>query len=455
MVNNLNEVKKLDVKQDHLFISYATEDWHLAEWLALKLTAEGYNVWCDRFKLLGGESYPRDIDKAIKEKTFRVLALLSKNSLKKENPLKERTLALNLSRERKEDFLIPINVDGLKATEIDWMQSDLTYILFNKNWAEGLSQLLKKLEKINTPRLSKEDGMNLASKIFLNESNKDIKKGEEVVHTNLVKIEKLPTKIKKITTNTYLEWKNVRDLIGEWVAYFIDPFTLVSFDLPNKEISEELGITKVTDIEWKNIDNIEDVNRDNILKYLISRSLESKCLKLGLLRAEGTNMIYFPEGLLKNDKIKFVNYKGRKTNVMATGVRNIKYVGREYRYHLSPNFTAIIEDNDLLVQVGIQLYITNLSGFPFKSRTAIRKRKRICRDWWNREWLSRHLAIIGFLLDKSGKIVLGNGDSEIILDNNFLAFNTDIKLIESTKSLEIDKKARDELINLEEGEDDE
>ena len=66
---------------NHLFISYATEDGDLAEWLTLRLTTEGYKVWCDRVKLLGGESYPRDIDKAIKTQTFRMLALISKNSL--------------------------------------------------------------------------------------------------------------------------------------------------------------------------------------------------------------------------------------------------------------------------------------------------------------------------------------------------------------------------------------
>ena len=42
---------------DHLFISYATEDFVLAEWLTRKLTALGYRVWCDRFELLGGERF--------------------------------------------------------------------------------------------------------------------------------------------------------------------------------------------------------------------------------------------------------------------------------------------------------------------------------------------------------------------------------------------------------------
>ena len=59
---------------DHLFISYAWEDAALAEWLTLQLTNLGYAVWCDRFELLGGESYPRDIDAAIKDRRFRVLA---------------------------------------------------------------------------------------------------------------------------------------------------------------------------------------------------------------------------------------------------------------------------------------------------------------------------------------------------------------------------------------------
>ena len=80
--------------REHLLINYATEDWALAEWLTRKLTAEGYRVWCDRFMLLGGESYPREIDEAIKSRTFRMLSLLSRASLTKPNPLKERTLAL-------------------------------------------------------------------------------------------------------------------------------------------------------------------------------------------------------------------------------------------------------------------------------------------------------------------------------------------------------------------------
>src|SRR3989442_5173281 len=101
---------RAETDQDHLFISYASKNGVLAEWLTLRLAAEGYKVWCDRTKLLGGESYPLDIDKAIKKSTFQVIALLSRESVNKANPVKVRTLVLNITSEGKNDSLIPVNL---------------------------------------------------------------------------------------------------------------------------------------------------------------------------------------------------------------------------------------------------------------------------------------------------------------------------------------------------------
>ena len=124
--------------RDHLFVSYASEDGEFAEWLTLKLTGEGYRVWCDRLKLLGGESYPRDIDRAIGTQSFRMIAVLSKHSLLKENPVKERAKGHAISRQEKIDFVIPLLIDDTRPDQLDWMTSDLTYINFRDSWARGL-----------------------------------------------------------------------------------------------------------------------------------------------------------------------------------------------------------------------------------------------------------------------------------------------------------------------------
>ena len=61
-------------------------------------------------------------------------------------------MAINIAREREIEFLIPLNIDGLKPTELDWMISDLTFIPF-EDWANGLKGLLKKLESIESHAL--------------------------------------------------------------------------------------------------------------------------------------------------------------------------------------------------------------------------------------------------------------------------------------------------------------
>ena len=145
------------------------------------------------FELLGGESYPRNIDEAIKNRTFRFIALLSRASLSKPNPLKERTLALNIARSRKEDFLIPLNVDGLSPTDLDWMTSDLTFIPFNRSWAAGLDQLLKKLSSVEAPKVLK-NGKEIAASYYL--QNTFVLERPETICTNCLKFLKIPDNIK-------------------------------------------------------------------------------------------------------------------------------------------------------------------------------------------------------------------------------------------------------------------
>ena len=97
----------------HLFISYAVEDAELARWLARKLAARGHPVWFDQMKLLGGEPWPQTIDDAIKNRTFRMLGLISEHSLRKPKPTGERTLAQRIAEQRKiPDFLIPLKADA-------------------------------------------------------------------------------------------------------------------------------------------------------------------------------------------------------------------------------------------------------------------------------------------------------------------------------------------------------
>jgi hypothetical protein len=180
--------------REHLFISYAWEDVALAEWLTLKLTAEGYRVWCDRFKILGGEKWPDDIDLAIRKDTFRMLHLVSQYSLSKPDPKKERELALQLEKERGNEILIPLNVDGTKPVDLPWRISDKAQIPF-QDWATGLAQLLKKLASAETPRPLQATGRDIASSAFL--VRPAVTEEKEQLVSNVFRFASVPNVIKQ------------------------------------------------------------------------------------------------------------------------------------------------------------------------------------------------------------------------------------------------------------------
>src|SRR6266550_6596047 len=210
----------------HVFVNYATEDSVFVDWLCLRLLNEGYRVWCDRLKLLGGESYPNDIDDAISNRTARFVSVLSEDSIHKPNPLKERTLALQLARQRNEPFVIPLNLHGLSPAYLGWMQSDLTFIPFT-NWKEGLAQLFKNLERSNVP---KQDAGVSVSALLNHETCAKVE--SETLWSNLVIVKRLPTTIYRFEHEIGMKEADARSANRIWPHYRENASVCWSFEPP-------------------------------------------------------------------------------------------------------------------------------------------------------------------------------------------------------------------------------
>jgi len=449
----------MNLEREHLFISYATEDWPLAEWLTLRLTSEGYRVWCDRFKLLGGESYPRDIDKAIANSTFRFIGLLSKNSIDKENPLKERTQALNIARERKEDFIIPIKVDDIRLTELGWMMSDLTYIDFSRNWAAGYGQLLKKLESVSAPR-PLENGKSIASQVFL-DSNA-MKDEPERVHSNCLQIVKIPTNIVKYTIGATTTRFALLDLSKRWAIYSKNTNEVFAFHKPPDDERENFKISYVSTYNIKTNDYIEGIKTDNIVKNLLKRSVNAALVQKGLQYYE--SKIYFPFGLLENDKIHFKTYTGKNTTVQVAGKRRWSRIGQEselYHYHLSPIFSIRKNfEKNFLATLTMSLFLTNTQGGPIQKRPAIARSRFIRKTWYNHQWFSRYLAIISFLSDGQEFIRIGEDENQqIVISSTLLNGTAPVSVLDQDEvdeeiNLTTDDEIEEDVVDEEELEDD-
>lgn len=140
-----------------IFISHATpEDNDFTIWLASRLEMLGYKTWIDKEGLLGGERFWPTIQKAINE-SAKVLLVYSKNIITNDGVLKqgietEIEYAKSIARQNGfRDYIIPLNIDDSPYNLVIG-SPNINHIPFKNNWADGLKQLLKKLEKDNVKK---------------------------------------------------------------------------------------------------------------------------------------------------------------------------------------------------------------------------------------------------------------------------------------------------------------
>lgn len=400
--------------RDHLFVNYATEDWPFAEWLTRQLTSRGYRVWCDRFKLLGGESYPKDIDQALKTGTFRVLSVLSRFSINKPNPVKERTMALNLGKSLGiSDFLIPINLDGLTPTELDWMITDITFVPFFDSWAVGLRQLLCKLDSVNAPRLL-DHGPQVAISTFLPGSI--LSSTSEHLSSNLLPILAIPTVVKKVSLVSPIT-KNERAVASKtWPHWFISEQVLLAFQKPPAQVLSEERIHMIEQVNIVDGQMVCGIPTGNIISSLIDKSIKSKCHQKGLRQTPDYKRHYFPSGLLPGNRMTFQSYRGKSAWVLTVGQRSYRKAGvtQKYNHHLAVRFRVRKDIRDTFyIQIAPTVYFTDLAGNALPDRTAASKRKQIARAWQNHEWYMRLQALTSFLSDGSNEIAVGELEDSV------------------------------------------
>ena len=398
--------------RDHLFISYAFEDIDFAEWLELKLVAAGFKVWRDNSKLLGGEPYPKEIDAAIKQRTFRVLAVLSQASISKPNPTKERTLALNLARERREwDFLIPLNLTGLRPTELDWMTSDLSFISFSPSWSEGLSRLLKKLDSIAAPRQETADTEALTRWLSLQSAPAS---RPETLYSNVFPIRTTLSSILRIRS----EIAPLTPFFGR-IPHIRQTDNLFWALSRPTELPREV---EVVEVPWSS--PFQDIPQDELERKLVRllrlhiwRFSESKGLRRA--REERKTYCYFASPPSQDRRISFTTYTGRKTSLKVTGTRTFwTGPGRRdsCRYHLAPDFYPILKPFITPAFVlRFHLFLTDLSGRQLDPATAHRRRRRIGKGLMNLQWLVRQLAVMEHLSSGADTFDISSLNAEPIL----------------------------------------
>ncbi len=415
--------------RDMLFVSHANpEDDRFTLWAALRLAAEGYGVWCDLTKLLGGEDFWSDIEDAIRDRTAKFLFVLSKNSNHKPGSLDELGLARKVQRALNlKEFVLPLWIDSLQASEFNVHLTNVNAISFREGWARGLAQLLSKLEKDGVPRHPKFGPGAVAGWWRGHESSQgELRKESEWLVTNLYPLQAAELHFHELVRSDIGPLDTPEDL--PYPAARHNQY-LVSF-APATDFTGSLGPkTTIKSTVTRSLSDLASPAVPRIWSYRDERAVFTRLLKqawAALLRsrglptyefANGAVAFYFMAGTVPSDQLTFVGADGVKSRRGVVGYRTMRDAAGAHwvRYWhfalqgkpvLVPSLGFVMKSHVLFTDDGKTIWAD-------KSRLH-RARRSQCKDWWNDRWRDLIAATIEWLALGSDRIVLPVGSATTV-----------------------------------------
>lgn len=438
-----------------LFLSHANpEDNEFSRWLALQLANEGYPVWCDLTKLLGGEDFWADIEQAIRDKTKKFLYVLSRSSNRKPGPLQELQVALSVARQAGlSDFVIPILIDDLPHTGTNIQLARLNAIPFNQGWATGFRTLLEKLQKdqvAKDPRFTP----NAVAAWWESQTSSEcevIQEPEEYL-SNWFPIRNLPPTIYFHLVTPYdprllnmgrFPYPARRH--GVAIVSFADAGSLSSAT-SSCPISASHAVSTDDFLTGRAAPSVlRSQDARNILSDLLRKSWENYVGSKGLLKYSLANRsiaAFFADGLLPNNKVAVPRAGAGPRNVVGFSTRkdrNGNVVGRTYWHFALECRPTIIPDLAFAAISHVLFSDDGRSIWTSKARLH-RSRRSECKDWWNPEWRDRSIGVMKWLAGGEDYVRLNLGtDGDVEVDPNPIHFKSPVSYQEPKSKQELNE----------------
>jgi hypothetical protein len=415
---------------DHLVIDHVDADAALAHWLARRLTLAGYRVWCRGLAPLAGSSVTETIRGLLNNRAFRYICILSPEALTDPDFTARRNMAQAVGQQRGPGFVLPALATPIDTNALDQETRGLVAARFTRGWADGLKDVEEVLATTNCPR-KPEGARELAIRSYF---PPDIVLSEpETLASNLFRVIRLPQAILRFHSQHSIDHEG-SPYLAQWGYRKIGPNHFLSFHHPPIELATDLGIISKGGAVWNSVTEIDGVRVNDLIKELIKRSLYAECRRRSLHYCQDRNLVYFPFDLLAHDHLSFRKLSGQATFFKVAGERTHGKGGRarKYRYNLAPVFApkeAYQGGYEIIVR--IRLRLTDIEGNLFSGRTANSYRKKICKSWWNEEWLARTMGVMQFLANGNEHIAIGDSDEEsIVIDPQPRTWNIPVRLNE-------------------------
>jgi hypothetical protein len=419
-----------------IFISHATpQDNDVVRWLGARLEVAGYEVWFDLERLKGGDIFWDKIERAIREESFRMLAIVSDIAIQKPNVQNEWEAGLVVEKSVP-GFVIPITIGGFNFDNLPIRFVRKNAIDFTPGWHQGLLKLLDTLEDAKAPRSQVDPGNarhwlpEMADGAVLRSPT------PERLESTWLRIVSLPPALEtakilgkergiKVTPeNGAVPWFEHEDRI----VGFAKASDLVS--LMSK--SAMLRVDKSADLETflagdvrfdgERVKSGEAKKRaSRLLREAWELALDAKGFP-SYVQANQRKVHYVsPEltGGLKG-KVPFTDFDGKVRKRGLNGQSPKNEANWHFGVSVNPSF-----DEPRRIELRPAVVFTDYEGKPLDAAAQQRLRMGFCRNWFNDRWRGFIRGFLALLAQGGDNIKIPVGsDRFMFLEASSLSFDS-------------------------------
>lgn len=385
-----------------LFISHANpEDNTFATWLTLRLTREGYRVWCDVANLMGGDDFWKDIEASIRQRTRKFIFVLTGTSNQKQGPLQELAVATGVARQLNEaGFVIPVKLDDLPYAEHNIQIHRLNALTFTAGWQEGLVSLLTTLDDAAVPRPLQNGATHVASWWNENRLNHDILKCKpESLWTNWFPLKGLPSHVWvwDIPENAnlpesfpYPTYRMERRLFS-----FADSAALVR---DGQTPTGGRGLRVSSQRDPARTTGLKRYEVATAVKQLV-RQAWAQMARERLLPvydlSRGRQTLWFPKSATEGNTVEFDGVDGKRSRRDLCGYKTITGTnGDKYKryWHFGLEAVPMLYPSPVLALKSHVVFTHDGKNPAGDAKYQHRARRSQCAMWWNDKWRDLTLA---------------------------------------------------------------
>lgn len=468
------------INRDVIFISHATpSDNAFAIWLASRLSLYGYNVWCDQEKLLGGEDFWREIESAIRSQTCKFVLVVSGNILDDAGRLvdgvgKEVGLANTIKKQLGDDyFIVPMRIDQTSFSSFPIDFHRLNGIDCHANWADGLSRLLKVLERDDISKASDPNPSLQSWREVHQNLSRSISRQSEQLLTNWLEFRSMPEFLNFFEVKVPVRPSEVRTMASECPIPCSEHYRLLVSFAELEEMQNALGQDRPIGFRGRlHVDEflqgktgdmvgIQPHDARRKLSSIVRQAWDLKMKSMGLSNypmANGSIAWWFSHATQDDMDLRYDDLNGKKRKRAATGIkgkRNDANGNLTTRYFWHLGFTMkpyISERSHLALQP--RVIITEDGLTPLANKTRLNSvRRSLTSMWFNEKWRGLQMAFVAWVAQGEDQISLNVATNRSIKLNSFLSVcDADFGLSADPVNIDMDdiqiETSNDEEANL-------